>query len=594
MKKESDFIRVFQLARPFWGRIFGISLLIVVLSGLNQLYPLINRALIDLISTGTTQFFLFKHATFLNLIILLATAKVLSTIVNRTSVYASSILGYRLLHYLREVGYRHLLSLSVSYFNKNTSGKVMNKLSRGTDGIRSIISNLGINFLPGAVTAVIAIFVVSSISWQIGLVTATMFIPFFYLRLIRFRKLSSLEKKQNRVWDREYSHFWEVVSNIRLVKTFATERYEITKLRQVAEKLTRNKFKMERIANEGTSADLLVDLWTVAIYAYVFYLGLTHQFTIGVIVLLISYVEMIKQPLWNLSWIFWEVKYTMIGIRDYLKILDAKSEVVEIDQPITPIVTRGKVEFESIWFKYPEKDGQDVFHGISFKVEPGKTLALIGKSGVGKTTIAHLLVRFFDPDRGRVLIDNVDLRDLSLDYLHSITGLVMQESHLFDETIAENLRYGKPSATHEEMEIACKIAHADEFIKKLPKGIDTIIGERGVRLSGGQKQRLSIARTILKNPKVLILDEATSALDSHSEMLVQDALWKLIQGRTTIIIAHRLSTVQKADEIIVLDKKKIVEQGNHGQLLEKKGIYFSLHQIQSGQIERLKRWDFVA
>lgn len=338
-----------------------------------------------------------------------------------------------------------------------------------------------------------------------------MFVPFFFLRLIRFRKLSNLEKKQNRVWDREYSHFWEVVSNIRLVKTFATERYEINKLRRVAEKLTANKFKMERIANEGTSADILVDIWTVAIYAYIFYLGFNHQFTIGVVVLLVSYVEMIKQPLWNLSWIFWEVKHTMIGIRDYLKILDAKSKIVEILQPVTPPTTRGNVEFDNVWFKYPEKSGQDVFRGVSFKVEPGKTLALVGKSGVGKTTIANMMVRFFDPDKGRVLIDGIDLRDLSLDYLHRTTGLVMQESHLFDETIAENLRYGKPNATREEMEIAC-----------------------------------------------------------------------------------RLSTVQKANEIIVLDNKKIEEQGSHEQLLKKKGIYASLHLIQSGQMEKLKRWDLIS
>ncbi|OGD71272.1 hypothetical protein A3D09_01720 [Candidatus Collierbacteria bacterium RIFCSPHIGHO2_02_FULL_49_10] len=593
MKRKSDLLRVFQLARPFWGRIFGISILIVMLSGLNQIYPLINRSLIDLISSGDTKFFLFGKPTFINLIVLLFIIKILSTIVNRTSVYASNILGYRLLHHLREVGYRHLLSLSIPYFNKNTSGKVMNKLARGTDGIRGIISNLGINFLPGAVTAIIAIFVVSSINWPIGLATASMFVPFFFLRLVRFQKLSKLEKKQNRIWDREYSHFWEVVSNIRLVKTFATERYEINKLREVSARLTKNKFRMERIGNEGTSADILVDLWTVSIYTYIFYLGFSHQFTIGVVVLLVSYVEMIKQPLWNLSWIFWEVKYTMIGIRDYFKILDARSDLVEINQPITPASTRGRVEFEKVWFKYPEKSGQDVFHGISFVVEPGKILALVGKSGVGKTTIAHLMVRFFDPDKGRILIDGVDLRDLSFDYLHHTTGLVMQESHLFDETIVENLRYGKPGATREEMEIACRVAHAYEFIRKFPKGIDTVIGERGVRLSGGQRQRLSIARTILKNPKVLILDEATSALDSHSEMLVQDALWKLIQGRTTIIIAHRLSTVQKADEIIVLDEKKIREKGTHNELIKEHGIYASLHLIQAGQLHKLKRWDLI-
>ena len=594
MRKKSDFIRVFKLARPFWGRIFGISLLIVVLSGLNQLWPFINRSFIDLISTGHTSFFLFKTTTFLSLIILLLVAKLLSTIVNRTSIYSSSILGYRLLHYLREIGFRHLLTLSVGYFNRNASGKVMNKLSRGTDGIRSIISNLGVNFLPGAVTAIISMIVVSSINWKIGLGTIAMFIPFFYLRLLRFKKLSKLELKQNRVWDREYSHFWEVMSNIRLVKTFATERYELSQLRTVADKLTQNKLKMEKISNQGTLADILIDIWTVGIYGYIFYLGVAQQVTVGMVVLLISYVEMIKQPLWNLNWIFWEVKYAMIGVRDYFKILDEKPKLVEINQSIHLNHIKGKIELNNVWFKYPEKGGQDVFRGVSFSVEPGKTLALVGKSGVGKTTIAHLLVRFYDPDKGRVTLDDVDLRDLSFDTLRQATGLVMQESHLFDETITENLRYGKTNATREEMEIACKVANADEFIKKLPKGLDTIIGERGVRLSGGQKQRLSIARTILKNPKVLILDEATSALDSHSEMLVQDALWKLIKGRTTIIIAHRLSTVQKSDEIIVLDQKKIIEQGNHEQLLKRNGIYASLHEIQAGQASRLKRWDLVS
>ena len=594
MKKKSDLIRVFKLARPFWGRIFGISLLIVVMSGLNQLDPFIYRSLIDLVSTGKTSFFLFEKPTFVHLIVFLVILKVLLTVINRISVYSSSLLSSRLRHYLREIGFRHLLELSISYFNRNSSGKVMSKMTRGTDGIRSIISNVGIQFLPGAVTAIISLFIVMRINWQIGLASVLVFIPFFYLRFIRYKQLSKLEKRQNKIWDREYGHFWEVIGNIRLVKTFAAERYELNKFRNVTGKLYSNNLKMEAINNKGAGADLLIDFWTAGIYAYIFYLGLIGRYNVGMVVLLISYVEMIKQPLWNLSWIFWEVKHAMIGIRDYIKILDTKPELVEIDQPVYPHEIRGKVEFHNVWFEYPKKDGQDVFHGASFTVEPGKTLALVGKSGVGKTTIAHLLVRFYDPDRGKVTLDGVDLRDLSFDTLRLATGLVMQESYLFDETIAENLRYGKPNASREEMAIACQVANADEFIKKLPKGLDTVIGERGVRLSGGQKQRLSIARTILKNPKVLILDEATSALDSHSEMLVQDALWKLIKGRTTIIIAHRLSTVQKADEIIVLDQKKIVEQGTHEQLLKKNGIYASLHEIQAGQVSRLKRWDLVS
>ena len=312
--------RVFLLARPFWGRIFGISLLIVVMSSLHQLDPFIYRSLVDLVSSGQTTFFLFEKTTFVGLVIFLVILKVLLTVINRISIYSSSLLSSRLRHYLREIGFHHLLELSVSYFNRNSSGKVMSKMTRGTDGIRSIISNFGIQFLPGAVTAVISLFIVMRINWLIGLASVLVFIPFFYLRFIRYKQLSKLEKRQNKIWDREYGRFWEVISNIRLVKTFATERYELNKFRNVTGKLYQNNLKMEAINNKGTGADLLIDLWTAAIYAYIFHLGLTGQYTIGLVVLLISYVEMIKQPLWNLSWIFWEVKYAMIGIRDYLKI----------------------------------------------------------------------------------------------------------------------------------------------------------------------------------------------------------------------------------------------------------------------------------
>lgn len=594
MKKKSEFSQIILFVKPFWGRIIGISLIIVVMSAINQVYPLINRSLIDLISQGYTSFLFLPHPTFTSLILLALFLKVSVTILNRFSAYASSILSIKLRHYLREIGFRHLLKLSIAYYNRTQSGRVMSKLSRGTDGIRSIISNFGINFLPSALSALFSVIVVATINWRIGASVAIVFIPFFFLRRYRFNQVSKIEKKQNRIWDREYGHFWEVIANIRLVKIFAAENLEIHKFFRVVNKLIRNNYRIEEVNNKGVVADLLVDMWTFSIYAYVIYLGLQHQITVGTVFLLISYIEMIKQPLWNLGWIFWEVKYAQIGITDFLKILSEKADITEVEHPLTLDHVRGEVEFKNIWFKYPDKAAHDVFRDISFKIEPGKTLALVGRSGVGKTTIAHLLVRFFDPDRGRITLDGVDLRDLSFGSIHRNIGLVMQESFLYDDTIANNLRYGKPNATEEEMQIACRVANASEFIDKLPKGLETQIGERGIKLSGGQKQRLSIARTVLQNPQVLILDEATSALDSHSELLVQDALWKLIKGRTTIIIAHRLSTVQKADNIVVLDKKKIAEEGSHKELLKLNGLYASLHKIQAGQITTLKEWDLIS
>jgi ABC-type multidrug transport system fused ATPase/permease subunit len=241
----------------------------------------------------------------------------------------------------------------------------------------------------------------------------------------------------------------------------------------------------------------------------------------------------------------------------------------------------------------PEMENLQVFDQVSFTIPANKTTAFIGPSGAGKTTIASLIMRFFDVDEGKILLDGIDVKDVKQFDLRAHMGWVSQDAYLFANTIEDNLRYAKPDATEQEMWEACKVAHADEFIEKLPKGLKTLIGERGIKLSGGQRQRLSLARTILRNPKIIILDEATSALDSVSEMYIQQALKKILANRTAVIIAHRLSTIQRADNIIVLKDQKVLEQGNHQELMEKDGLYTSLFKIQSGDVEKLKEWDLV-
>lgn len=594
MASNGELRRTIQLARPFWVRIFGVSLIILAISLLNQVSPLVNKSIIDLVSTGNTTFFLLNHPTIIQLIVLSLIIQVASTLLNRFSMFAAGLLSQHLRHHLRFQAIKHLMNLSVSYFNKNQSGKIMNKVSRGVDGIRSIISNVGIHFLPSILTAIFSCLIVTRYNPFIGLAAVSMFVPYYFLRLWRYKSLEKIEKRQNKIWDRDYGHFYEVIGNIRLVKAFGSENHELGRLRQVIKKLLKNNYKIEEVNNKGVVADLFIDLCTVGMYGYVVYQGVMGSFTIGTIFLMWQYIKMIQEPLWNLSWIFWDIKYAQISIKDYLKILDTPPDLTETDNPLYLTNPRGDIGFKNVWFKYPEKSGQEVFRGINLSVPAGKTLALVGKSGVGKTTIANLLVRFFDPDKGSITIDGIDLRDLSFSSIRQNVGLVMQDSYLFDDTISSNLRYAKPNASTQELEVACRIANAWEFISKLPKQLDTVIGERGIKLSGGQKQRLSIARTVLKNPKILILDEATSALDSHSEMLVQDALWKLIEGRTTIIIAHRLSTIQRSDQILVLDKKKIVETGTHQELIKQNGIYASLHAIQSGNLAKLKKWDLIS
>jgi ABC-type multidrug transport system fused ATPase/permease subunit len=594
VKSESNIKRILWLAKPFWGKLIGISFIILLMSGINQMYPLITRSLTDLITEGKTDFLFFKRPTFVSLVILVLVLRVFSSILNRLSWYSSNILKAKLLHHLRGKAFIHLLKLSIGFYNQNQSGKTVNKFVRGTSNITSIITNVGMHFLPNMITAIISIIIVSSINLPIGIATVSMFIPFFIIRRLRFKEIEKVEKKSQRIWDKEYGHFWEVLSNIRLVKAFAAEKLELKKIYKTVRKLIGLQVKMEKINNKDNLADILIEVWTTAIISYAFYLGLIGHFTIGTVILMVQYVGMIRQPLWNLTWVFWEMKFAQIGATDYLKILDKKIDIKEIDTPVSPAQVKGEVSFNNVWFKYPDKSGQKVFSDISFKVQPGKTLALVGKSGVGKSTVAHLMVRFFDPDRGCIKIDNIDIRDMAKKGLRQNIGLVSQDSYLFDTTIAENLRYGLPTATLKQMRQACKVANALEFIDKLPKKLETVIGERGVRLSGGQKQRLSIARTILKDPKILILDEATSSLDSHSEKLVQDALWKLIKGRTAIIIAHRLSTIQKANRVLVLDKRKVAEIGSHQELLAKKGLYHQLHQLQTTQPDKLKKWDIAS
>jgi ATP-binding cassette subfamily B protein len=236
---------------------------------------------------------------------------------------------------------------------------------------------------------------------------------------------------------------------------------------------------------------------------------------------------------------------------------------------------------------------QTVFEGVSFTLEAGKTTALVGPSGSGKTTVGALIIRYFDPSSGRILLDGVDLKDLKQSDLRKTIGLVSQDPFLFADSIAENLRYAKPDATEAEMLAACKAAYALEFIEKLPAGLRTKIGDRGVKLSGGQRQRLSLARTILRDPKIIVLDEATSALDSESEMYIQRALAKILKNRTALIIAHRLSTIQRADKIVVLKDHKVFEHGTHDELLKQDKLYASLFKIQSGHAATLKEWELV-
>jgi len=597
----TQFSQILRFAKPYGKKILFIIFLIFILAGLNQVEPFINRGLIDAVAPLIQLKKFTLPQQIIPLFVLLLVIRFTRAIIRRAQNYLTAIFTYQFRFALREKGFSHLMGLSVNFFDQTISGELMSKLDRGTSQITNIVNNSGQTFIPNLLTAIIGIGVVFKFYPPLALWMVLMFVPFTIISLWRFNKNKDLEKMEYKLYDNQYGHFWEVVTSIRLIKSFIAENFEIKQLKNFHQRIFSLRKQVERNWNLSTIGDLFLELWNWSIYVWVIIMGLQGKFSIGTIILLINYTDIVRWPLWELNWFFWEAKSAQIGSRDYFKILNIESEIKDPLRPIDLAIIKGKITFDHLSFTYPQLPNQnslsqpkrDVLKNINLTIEPGTTVAFIGPSGSGKTTIVSLISRFYDPNQGSVLIDGIDVRKFKQRWLRNHIGWVTQEPYLFADTIEENLHYGSPKATQKQLETAAKIAYAHNFISKLPQGYQSKIGERGIQLSGGQKQRLALARVILKNPPILVLDEATSALDSVSEAYIQKALEKIIKDRTAIIIAHRLSTARKATKIFVLDKGEVIEQGNHQELMQQNGLYASLYKIQAGKTTELTKWDLV-
>ena len=365
------------------------------------------------------------------------------------------------------------------------------------------------------------------------------------------------------------------------MKAFTQERNEINRLLNIFRQLLGLRVKQSVLqSSSGGVAELTAVSGIMFVLWYGGMKAIKGAMQMGVLIAFVNYLGRLFNPIGKYMELNNRIQSAMGAAERVFEFLDTVPEIYDKTTAIALPPVMGRVQFENVHFAYEKDD--EVLTDITLKVEPGEMIALVGPSGSGKTTLVNLIPRFFDPTSGRIIIDDCDLRNVKIQSLREQVSVVFQDSFLFAVTVRENIRFGKRDATDEEIIAAAEAVNAHEFITQLPEGYDTEVGERGVKLSGGQKQRISIARTILRDPKILILDEATSALDSESELLVKEALEKLMEGRTSFVIAHRLSTVLKADRIVVLNKGKVVEVGSHEKLLAKGGMYEKLYEVQLG------------
>lgn len=569
-----NIFKIIKISKPLHPIVAVIGVLIVTTSVLDLIPPILSKFIVDEIGKQIKN----GSGDLQRLIILILIGFSLSfiaTILTSASNRLGDHFAGRLKQFLTEKFYDKVLTLPQSYFDSEISGKIVNQLNRAIDTTLNFINGSTNFILPMFLQSVFTITVLAHYNLPIAIFVFILFPIYLSLSYYSTKKWGMREVEKNKYEDLNRGRITEVVGNIKLVKSFLGEKNEFAFISANLSTINRIYAKQSwtfHLFDFARNLSLILIILGIDIVAF---LSAFHgNITIGTLVLIIQLVDQARRPLFAMSFILTNIQQAESGSKEYFEVLELPAAENYKKKENVKTIKNPTIEFKNVVFKYEKSE--NVLDNVSFKIPPREKVALVGHSGQGKTTIVNLICKFYNPTGGDILLSGKSYKNLSHQFVRDNIALVFQESELFSTSIAENVAYGKQDAKKSEIEKALKLANAWEFVQKLPNGIESEVGERGVRLSGGQKQRIQIARAILKNAPILILDEATSSLDAKSENEVQVALENLMRDKLVIIVAHRFSTIQNVNKVIVIDQGKIVDSGNPQELSTHKGIYADL------------------
>ncbi|MDQ6836251.1 MAG: ABC transporter ATP-binding protein/permease [Actinomycetota bacterium] len=574
--RPRDRHRIAALFIPYRMRLAVVLAMIVFSAGLSMISPFLLRAVLD---KG-----IFHHRTTLLTVLVLAmiAISIATAVFSVWQTYLSNSIGQRVMHDLRAAVYQHLQRMSLAFFTRTRTGEVQSRIANDIGGLDTVVTTTATSIAQNATTVIATLVAMCIMDLRLA-VLSLIFVPLFVWltrRVGKVRRRITYEQ-QSRLADLSALVSESLsVSGIMLGKTMGRGRDLADRFTGESEGIADLEVR-SRMAGRWVMSTIQM---TFAIQpAIVYWLAgqsfLGHSITIGTVVAFTTLQTRLLFPIQSLLGVGADIEASLALFDRIFEYLDLPVDIVEAAEPVPlrPEEVLGEVRLQDVWFRYGTgEDAAWTLRDIDLVIPAGTRTAIVGETGSGKTTLGYLVARLYEPQEGQVTIDGVDVRDASLASLAATVGVVAQETYLFHSSVRENLRFARPDATDEEIEDAARTARIHELISSLPEGYDTVVGERGYRFSGGEKQRMAIARTVLRNPPVLILDEATSSLDTQTESAVQAELERLAEGRTTLTIAHRLSTIRDADQIVVLDAGRIIERGTHAELLERAGAYAAL------------------